>query len=117
MFRALIITLSLCMALTVAVTASAESGSGVGTYVINAGNSVYDRGASVAGNTHDRLTEIARNSFGLFDPCLDLVKATAGLVLSPLSLPFEYWDNDKSRRVSRKAAASIPVPKKPEMPK
>ncbi len=117
MFRALIIALSLCIALAFSVTAFADPGKSVGSVVVNAGNSVYDRGTSIAANTHDRLTGIARNTFGLFNPCLDLVKATAGLALSPLSMPFEYWGNDKAKRVSKKSAASIPVPKKPELPK
>ena len=79
---------------------------------------VYKGGTAIAVDTEAHLTGCLRNVFGLFNPCLDLVKGCTDVVLAPVEKPFAFMARavDKPKRAKRKAAQKIPVPQKPKIP-
>jgi len=78
---------------------------------------VYRGGVSVAQQTEGLVTGILRNTFSLFNPCLDLVKTCTGYVLKPVDVPFDYLDKVMSKPGPTQKASKIPMPQKPAMPK
>lgn len=80
-------------------------------------NKVYTRSVNVVQNTELHCTEIMRNTFQLFNPCLDLIKGCATVVLYPIEKPMSMIEKSvaKPRRVAKKKAApKVEEPKKPE---
>ena len=80
-------------------------------------NKVYTRSVNVVQNTELHCTEILRNAFALFNPCLDLVKGCAAVAFYPIEKPMSLLEKRaaKPRRVAKKKAApKVEAPKKPE---
>jgi hypothetical protein len=80
-------------------------------------NRMYRGGISIAQRTEGLLTGILRNTFSLFNPCLDVVKTCTGIVLKPVEVPLDYLDKAISKPARAKKAPKIPMPEKPELPK
>ena len=78
----------------------------------------YKGGCTVLQETEGHLSGCLRHTFGLFNPCLDLVKGCAGTVLMPVEKAAGYVCKvaTKPKAAPKKATKDIPVPKKPSMP-
>lgn len=78
----------------------------------------YKGGCAVLQETEGHLSGCLRHTFGLFNPCLDLVKGCAGTVLSPVEKAAGYVGKVAARpkAAPKKAPQNIPMPKKPSMP-
>ncbi|MEJ2717139.1 MAG: hypothetical protein P8182_08360, partial [Deltaproteobacteria bacterium] len=74
MRKASMIVITSIIMLTLAIPAFAGNSTGVGNVFYRASNEVYVGGTSALSETEYHVTEILRNTFGLFNPCLDLVK-------------------------------------------
>jgi hypothetical protein len=118
MRKAPMIVITSFLMLALAVPALAGSSARVGDALYRVSNEVYSGGTSVLSETEHHVTEILRNTFGLFNPCLDLVKGCSRVVFAPLELPFDLMTEAKAkpRKVRKRAPQKIPVPEKPEMP-
>jgi hypothetical protein len=119
MRKASMIVVATFLVLSLAIPALADKSAGVRNAFYRVSNDVYTEGTSRLSETEYHVTEILRNTFGLFNPCLDLVKGCTSLVLRPLELPFDLVNQAKAkpRIVKKRAPSKIPVPEKPEMPK
>lgn len=75
-------------------------------------------GCTVLQETEGHLTGCLRHTFGLFNPCLDLVKGCATLALSPVEKTAGYLAKVTARpkAAPKKGTQDIPAPKKPSMP-
>ncbi len=80
---------------------------------------VYRGTGRYLAETESHMTEILRNTFGLFNPCLDLVKGCTSLVMYPIEAPFDWMARRSAptKAIKVKGAQEVPVPKKPEIPK
>ncbi len=75
-------------------------------------------GTLVVEQTEGIVTGCLKNCFSLFNPCLDFVKGCTSIVLAPIERPFDYVESKLSKpKAAKKAAKSVPDPKKPELPK
>ncbi|MFC1833383.1 hypothetical protein ACFL2Q_01445 [Thermodesulfobacteriota bacterium] len=124
MKKTLLIALCLIVMATLNMPVFAAGSAKEAGTVYRMSSGAYDQGAYLLSNTGYRLTEIARNAFGLFNPCLDLVKGTTKVVLYPIEKPLSLLSKPKPKkkrvvrkRKAKKAEEKIPQPKKPEMPK
>jgi len=79
---------------------------------------VLKTGCNVLQETEGHLTGCLRHTFGLFNPCLDLIKGCAGTALSPIDKAAGYVSKVavRPKAASKKGTPDIPVPKKPSMP-
>lgn len=82
-----------------------------------AAGSVYKGGATVLDRTEGFFTGALKNTFSIFNPCLDLVKGCTKVVLYPIEKPISYAENVIYKSRGAKKAAHIPAPQKPELPK
>jgi len=112
-FTLICVVIALCMAV------SAFAGSSKGFSVYKATSNAYNGATTRIAETEGHVTEILRNTFGLFNPCMDLVKGCSRLVFAPLEAPFNYLARSKAKTksVRYKKGQQIPVPKKPDIPK
>lgn len=103
-----------CTVLVIALTVPAIAGSPV----TKVSKRVYKGSSTVLVDTEGHLTGIMRNTFGLFNPVLDLVKGCTGVVLSPVELPFAVMAKAtaKPKLYRTKGNRKVPVPKKPKIP-
>ena len=73
----------------------------------------YQGGATVVRDTGTHVTEILRNTFALFNPCLDMVKGCSTVVMYPANFTYDMVAGPKYRvKRSVKAANRIPQKKK-----
>jgi hypothetical protein len=109
----LVICAFLMAALAVPFSASADS---KGSMPYRAGKAVYQHGASAINNTEIHLTNGLRNVFGLFNPCLDLIKGCTSVVMYPIEKPLDMWDaaSAKPKRVKKEASTKKAENKKEE---
>ncbi len=105
--------------LALTVPAFADGASGTGGSVKKFTSNVYKRGSNIAQETEGHISGCLRHAFGLFNPCLDLVKSCTGMVLWPVEKSVGYVTKAATRpaKVQKKDIQEIPVPKKPDMPK
>lgn len=78
---------------------------------------IYSGAACVLDRTEGLLTGCLRTTFGLFNPCLDVVKGCTSRVLAPVERPFAYVENkicgpDKVRRSPRGSTIKKPQSRK-----
>ncbi|HMK36004.1 MAG TPA: hypothetical protein VK463_13105 [Desulfomonilaceae bacterium] len=115
--------IALCGLLIVAVAIPAFAGGSPdskakSSKVAKIGDTVYQGGAQVLERTEGLFTGCLRNTFSLFNPCLDFVKGCSKVVFAPIEKPLDYLESAYYKRTSRaKGAAPVPEPKKPEIPK
>jgi hypothetical protein len=84
----------------------------------NIGGSVYQGSAALVDRTEGLLTGCLRNTFSLFNPCMDFVKGCSTVVFAPIEKPLDYLEGAYYKtRPMAKAGARVPEPKKPEVPK
>ena len=109
----------LCLVLIVGFTVPALAGgpSYHGCSIYRLTSSVYKGGAELVVNTEASLTGCLKHAFGLFNPCLDLVKGCSRLAFAPVEIPYAMLT--KACAAPKRAArrVKIPVPKKPKIPK
>jgi hypothetical protein len=109
-----------CVLLMVALAtlAFANGASEKGGTISKATTKFYKGSVAVVQETEGHLTGILRNTFGLFNPCLDLVKGCTSRVLFPLEATANYVAKvtTKPKPVIKKEIQDIPVPKKPDLP-
>jgi len=105
--------------LALAAHALANGTSAKGLSVSKVGGQIYKGGTAVLVDTEAHLTGCLRNIFGLFNPCLDLVKGCAGVALTPIEKPFDWLAKAavRPRAAGKKESQGIPVPEKPKLPK
>ncbi len=94
---------------------AASSGqSGSFAAVSKFGNQIYSGGSTVLNRGEDLLSGCLKTTFSIFNPCLDLIKGTTGVILAPIERPRAVWD-----AIAKKTKAlrgnSIPMPKKPTL--
>ena len=99
----------LCALLIVAlaVPALANGPSTLGLTVTKVPGKVYSGTKSILVETEGHVTGMLREAFGLFNPCLDLVKGCTRPVLVTLEKPFDYAGRYVARRT--KSAANAPA--------
>lgn len=111
------IVICACLIAALALPAFANGTSGTVGTIYKMPKKVYSGGAAIARETEGHLTGMLREAFGLFNPCLDLIKGCTGVVLIPLEKPFAYLGGAKARpKAVRKGNDKIPVPEKPALP-
>ncbi len=109
--------LVICAFLTVALAIPAFAGGSDGSVAYKAGKAVYSHGSKVITNTEHHLTNGLRNVFGLFNPCLDLIKGCTHVVLYPVEKPLEMWDAASAKRPPVKKQAAADKTEQPEAEK
>lgn len=77
---------------------------------------VYKGGASALDTAEGAVSGVFRRTFGLFNPCLDLVKGCSDRILSPIEKPFAYVESAVFKPKAP-GTGKVPAPKKPEMGK
>jgi hypothetical protein len=85
--------------------------------VYSGGDALYRGGAKVVGRTEELAGGFLKNTFSLFNPCLDLVKSCTNIALAPIERPVTYIENRFCKPKTMKKAGTVPQPKKPEVPK
>ena len=89
-----------------------------GGSIYGVASKIYSRSTSILADTEGHVPGILRNTFGLFNPCLDLIKGCSTVVLAPVEVPLRFVTDSISKptRRSKRAVQKIPVPKKPKIP-
>jgi len=106
----------LMVALALPAFANGTSGATVRT-LYKMPQKVYGGGVAIARETEGHVTGLLREAFGLFNPCLDLIKGCTGVVLIPLEKPFAYLGGAKAKpKVGMQRTDKIPVPERPALP-
>jgi hypothetical protein len=70
-------------------------------------------------DTEAHVTGCLRNVFGLFNPCLDMIKGCASLALYPIEKPISMISHSFSKPkppAGKKGADEVPAPEKPNLP-
>jgi hypothetical protein len=117
MNKMLVIAVSALLIAALALPVSAGKSGGT-SKIYKVSNTVYYKGKNYVVDTEAHLTDMFRNAFALFNPCLDTIKGCASVVLYPVEKPLDMIGKATSkRRVVKKASQKIPQPKKPEMPR
>jgi hypothetical protein len=83
------------------------------------GGQVSDGGKAYLVNTEAHLTGCLRNVFGLFNPCLDMIKGCTSLVLYPIEKPISMISHSFSKPKpgpGKQRAHEVPAPEKPTLP-
>ncbi len=95
-----------------AIPAFANGGSYKGSEVTKVGGAAYKGGAKVLDTTANVVNGCLKNSFSIFNPCLDVVKACTDRVLYPLDKGFGYVETVAAKSWPMKKAPKVQVPKK-----
>jgi hypothetical protein len=74
-------------------------------------------GTSALEQTEGLVSGCLKNTFCLFNPCLDFVKGCTSIVLAPIEKPFDYLEAKLTKPKQAKKVSKVPEPKKPEIPK
>ena len=98
--------------IALAVPVFANGGPAKGTTVSKIGGAAYKGGAKVLDTSANMVNGCLKNSFSLFNPCLDLVKACTDTVLYPLDKGFGYVETAAAKTWPMKKAPKILAPKK-----
>ena len=74
------------------------------------GYQAYHGSATIVRDTGIHVTEIFRNTFALFNPCLDMVKGCSSIVMYPANFTYDMVAGKKYRvkRYSKKAGQKSP---------
>lgn len=107
-----LLRISLCVLIIAALTAPAFAASAVKkpSTVSAVAGSVYSGGTTVVNQTEGILTSCLKNTFSLFNPCLDFVKGCTKVVLIPIEKPFDYLEGAVEKRwPSKKPVARVPA--------
>ena len=109
--------IAICAFLIVALAlpAFANGTSGTVRSISKMPQKIYGSGVAIARETEGHVTGCLREAFGLFNPCLDLIKGCTGVVLIPLEKPFAYLGRAKAK-AGIKGTDKIPVPERPALP-
>jgi hypothetical protein len=71
---------------------------------------VYHGGATVVQQTEGIVSSCLKNTFSIFNPCLDFVKGCTKVVLMPIEKPLDYIEGAVEKRwPSKKTAVRVPV--------
>lgn len=118
MGRLPVMAVCILVMVALAVPAFANGVSGKQGVVSKYASRAYKGGCAVLQETEGHVSGILRHTFGLFNPCLDVVKGCAGLALSPVEKTAGYVCKVAARpkAAAKKGTQDIPVPKKPSMP-
>jgi hypothetical protein len=78
------------------------------------GYKAYQGSATIVRDTGIHVTEIFRNTFALFNPCLDMVKGCSSIVMYPANFTYDMVAGSKykGKRYSKKSGQKIPKSKK-----
>ena len=109
------VTMCVCLILVAALTIPAFAGKAYSRR--SAVDKVYGGGVMVVEKTEGLLTGILKNTFKLFNPCLDVVKGCTNIVLAPVDVPFNMLSKATSKPRKARKSSKEPLPKKPELPK
>ena len=112
--------IAVCALLIAALTVPVYAGkSTIGSKAHKVSNTIYYKGKTYVTDTEAHLTDMFRNAFALFNPCLDMIKGCTSVCLYPIEKPLEMIDQatSKGKRVRKAKAHKIPQPKKPELPR
>jgi hypothetical protein len=77
---------------------------------------MYKGGATALDKAEGAMSGLFKRTFGLFNPCLDMVKGCTDRILSPIEKPFAYVENAMFKPKAR-GTTKVPAPKKPEIGK
>jgi hypothetical protein len=112
--------MALCILVMVALAAPvfANGASAKEGVVSKYAGKTFKAGCTVLKETEGHVSGCLRHTFGLFNPCLDLVKGCATLALSPVEKTAGYLAKVTARpkAAPKKGTQDIPAPKKPSMP-
>jgi hypothetical protein len=76
------------------------------------GGTVYKSGSQVLDRSGMLVNSCLKNTFSLFNPCLDFVKGCTTRVLSPLDKGFAYAENAVARQLPKRKTVKAPEPGK-----
>ena len=96
-----------CLIVALAIPAYA-GGAPERSAVSRAGGTVYKSGAHLLDRTEILVNGCLKNTFSLFNPCLDFVKGCTTTVLSPLDKGFAFAENAVYRQWPAKKAVKAP---------
>ncbi|MCX5862515.1 MAG: hypothetical protein NTW27_10415 [Deltaproteobacteria bacterium] len=82
----------------------------------NITGTIYQGSATALDKTEGVFSGVLKRTFGFFNPCLDLVKGCANVVLTPIEKPVAYLESTVLKR-KVPGASKVPAPKKPEISK
>jgi len=72
------------------------------------GGTVYKSGSQVLDRSGMLVNSCLKNTFSLFNPCLDIVKGCTTRVLSPLDKGFAYAENAVARQLPKRKTVKAP---------
>jgi hypothetical protein len=78
---------------------------------------MHQAGTTALVQTEGLVSGCLKNTFCLFNPCLDFVKGCTNIVLAPIEKPFDYLEAKLSKPKQAKKASKVSEPKKQETPK
>jgi len=78
------------------------------------GGTVYKSGSQVLDRSGMLVNSCLKNTFSLFNPCLDFVKGCTTRVLSPLDKGFAYAENAVARQLPKRKTVKAPEAGKTE---
>ncbi|MCL5125682.1 MAG: hypothetical protein M1511_14525 [Deltaproteobacteria bacterium] len=113
-----ILKIGLCLLLVVVLSCPTIvlAKSGVRSKISNLTTTVYKKGATALDKTGGVLDTCLKSTFGLFNPCLDVIKMCSDVAFKPLDYPFDYIEKRIYKPRVVKKCIQIPAPEKPEMP-
>ncbi|MEW6532638.1 MAG: hypothetical protein AB1473_17540 [Thermodesulfobacteriota bacterium] len=119
MIKPIMMAACVIVAISLAVPVSWADGSFKDVSLRKMPGQAYSKGATIVKDTEYHVTEIMRNTFSLFNPCLDLVKGCTRVVLTPIEKPFSLLGKPApkaKKSASKPAEGKIPPPEKPALP-
>ena len=78
------------------------------------GGTLYKGGSQVLDRSGMLVNSCLKNTFSLFNPCLDFVKGCTTRVLSPLDKGFAYAENAVARQLPKRKTVRAPEAGKTE---
>ena len=72
------------------------------------GGTVYKSGSQVLDKSGMLVNSCLKNTFSLFNPCLDFVKGCTTRVLSPLDKGFAYAENAVAKQLPKRKTVRAP---------
>lgn len=109
--------MTICLFIVAVLAAPAIAGAPhKGSYASQISGTLYRGGTTVLESTEGLFAGCLKNTFGLFNPCLDFVKGSTNIVLAPLDMPFAYFEKG-TVKTKAKGVSQVPAPKKPEFSK
>ncbi|MBM4326780.1 MAG: hypothetical protein FJ118_06410 [Deltaproteobacteria bacterium] len=119
MIKPIMMAVCVIVAISLAVPVSWADGSLKDVSLRKIPGQAYSKGANIAKETEYHVTEIMRNTFSLFNPCLDLIKGCTGVIMTPLEGPLSIFGKPAPKAkasATKPAETKIPPPEKPALP-